>query len=153
MLGTIWGAQAAANAQSLGVNASALAATCVVESGCGVNIGNGSSAQGVFQMFSAAYTDGLKTALAANPSLASQIVPGLAGMNDPRTEAVAASGYLMQATQALQAGGIANPTAWMPVLTISLARPADCSSLKRAEIKVLPRPCQTSLRQRSKRMA
>ena len=33
MLGTSWGATAAANAQALGVNASALAATCVVESG------------------------------------------------------------------------------------------------------------------------
>ena len=110
MLGTSWGAQAAANAQSLGVNASALAATCVVESGCGVNVGSGSGAQGVFQMYSAAYTDGLNTALAANPSLASQIVPGLAGMKDSTTEAIAASGYLMQATQALQAGGISNPT-------------------------------------------
>jgi len=110
MLGTPWGAQAAADAQALGVNASALAATCVVESGCGANVGSGSGAQGVFQMYPTAFQEGLNTAIAANPSLASQIVQGAAGMNDPVTEAIAASGYLMQASQALQNVGIANPT-------------------------------------------
>ncbi len=110
MLGTSWGAQAAADAQALGVNASALAATCVLESGCGANLGNGSGAQGVFQMYPAAFQEGLNTALAANPSLASQIVQGAAGMNDPVTESIAASGYLMQANQTLQGDGIANPT-------------------------------------------
>ena len=108
MLGTSWGAQATADAQSLGVNASALAATCVIESGC-QNVG-GSGAQGVFQMFPAAYQEGLQTALAANPQLASQIVQGSAGMNDPVTEAIAASGYLMQANQALTNAGISSPT-------------------------------------------
>jgi hypothetical protein len=58
----------------------------------------------------AAFQDGLSTALAANPSLASEIVQGSAGMNDPTTEAIAASGYLMQASQALQADNISNPT-------------------------------------------
>ena len=93
MLGTPWGAQAAADAQALGVNASALAATCVVESGCGANVGSESGAQGVFQMYPTAFQEGLNTALAANPSLASQIVQGAAGMNDPVTEAIAASGF------------------------------------------------------------
>ena len=79
MLGTSWGATAVANAQAVGVNPSALAATCVLESGCGANLGNGSGgAQGVFQMYSAAYHEGLQTALAANPALASQIVQGSA---------------------------------------------------------------------------
>jgi hypothetical protein len=110
MLGTSWGATAAANAQALGLNASALAATCVVESGCGANVGDGSGAQGVFQMYPAAFQEGLQTALAANPSLASQIVQGSAGMNDPTTEAIAASGYLMQANTALQNAGVSNPT-------------------------------------------
>jgi hypothetical protein len=110
MLGTSWGSQAAANAQALGVNPSALAATCVVESGCGVNTGSGSGAQGVFQMYPAAFQEGLQTALAANPALTSQIVQGTAGMNDPTTEAIAASGYLMQANQTLQSNGISNPT-------------------------------------------
>jgi hypothetical protein len=110
MLGRSWGSQVAANAQSLGVNASAVAATCVVESGCGANVGNGSGAQGVFQMYSPAFNEGLQTALASNPGLASQIVSGSAGMNDPVTEGIAATGYLMQASQALQNAGVSNPT-------------------------------------------
>lgn len=110
MLGTSWGAAAAANAQAMGVNASALAATCVVESGCGANVGNGSGAQGVFQMYPAAFHEGLQTALAADPSLASQIVQGAAGMNDPTTQAIAASGYLMQANTSLQNAGVSDPT-------------------------------------------
>ncbi len=77
MLGTAWGATAVANAQTVGVNPSALAATCVLGSGC-QNVG-GSGAQGVFQMYPAAFNEGLQTALAANPSLASQIVQGNAG--------------------------------------------------------------------------
>jgi hypothetical protein len=80
-----------------------------MESGCGVNLGSG-GAQGVFQMFPAAYQEGLQTALAANPQLDSQIVQGSAGMNDPTTEAIAASGYLMQGGQALQNDGISDPT-------------------------------------------
>ena len=108
MMGTDWGSAAIANAQSVGVNPSALAATCVLESGC-QNVST-SGAQGVFQMYPAAFNEGLQTALAANPALASQIVQGSAGMNDPTTEAIAASGYLMQANQALQADNISNPT-------------------------------------------
>jgi hypothetical protein len=108
MMGTDWGSAAIANAQSVGVNPSALAATCVLESGC-QNVST-SGAQGVFQMFPAAFNEGLQTALASNPALASQIVQGSAGMNDPTTEAIAASGYLMQANQALQADNISNPT-------------------------------------------
>ena len=110
MLGTSWGATAAANAQSVGLNASALAATCVLESGCGANVGTGAGAQGVFQMYPAAFQEGLQTALAANPALASQIIQGTAGMNDPTTEAIAASGYLMQANTFLQNAGVADPT-------------------------------------------
>ena len=73
------------------------------------NLG-GSGAQGAFQMYPAAFNEGLQTALAAQPSLASQIVQGDAGRMDPTTEAIAASGYLMQAVQSLQTAGIANPT-------------------------------------------
>lgn len=109
LLGTSWGSQAVQNAEALGVNPSALAATCVLESGCSQPSGGG-GAQGVFQMFPAAYQEGLATALAANPGLASQIVQGSAGMNDPTTEAIAAAGYLMQANQTLQSAGISNPT-------------------------------------------
>jgi hypothetical protein len=106
---TSWGLQAIQNAEALGVNPSALAATCVLESGCSQPSG-GSGAQGVFQMFPAAYQEGLAAALAANPDLASQIVPGDAGRNDPTTEAIAASGYLMMANQYLESQGIPNPT-------------------------------------------
>jgi hypothetical protein len=109
MMGTPWGISAVSNATSLGVNPSALAATCVLESGCSQPAG-GSGAQGVFQMYPAAFQEGLNTALAANPALASQIVQGSAGMNDPTTEAIAASGYLMQANQTLQDDGISSPT-------------------------------------------
>lgn len=110
MLGTSWGAQAVANAESLGVNPSALAATCELESGCTQPNGGGGGAQGIFQMYPAAFQEGLQTALAANPQLASQIVQGQAGMLDPTTEAIAASGYLMQANQALTNAGIPDPT-------------------------------------------
>ena len=109
LLGTSWGATAIGNAAALGVNPSALAATCVLKSGCSQPAA-GSGAQGVFQMFPAAFQEGLQTALAANPSLASQIVQGSAGRNDPTTGAIAASGYLMQANTALQDAGISNPT-------------------------------------------
>lgn len=110
LLGSSWGASAAANAQSLGVNASALAGMCVAESGCNSNVANNGSFVGAFQMGPAAFQDGLRTALAANPALASQIVQGSAGINDPTTEAIAASGYLLQANTSLQNAGISNPT-------------------------------------------
>lgn len=108
MMGTRWGMQAIQNAEALGVNPSALAATCVLESGC-QNV-DGSGAQGVFQMYPAAFREGLQTALAANPGLASQIVQDDAGRMDPTTEAIAAAGYLMLANQSLQSAGISNPT-------------------------------------------
>ena len=110
LLGRSWGAAAIENAQSLGLNPSALAATCVMESGCVQPVSSGSGAQGVFQMYPAAFHDGLATALAANPALASQIVQGPNGVNDPTTAAIAASGYLIQADKALQNAGLSNPT-------------------------------------------
>ena len=132
MLGQSWGAAAQQAAEGTGVNASALAATCVMESGC-QNLTNNSGATGAFQMFPAAYSDGLKTALAADPSLASQIVPGTAGMNDPATESIAASGYLLQASQALQNGGVTAPTVldargyyeFGPTASVPLAQASD----------------------------
>jgi len=109
LLSQSWGATAVSEAEALGLNPSALAATCVVESGC-QNVTGSSGAQGAFQMYPGAYQEGLQTALAADPALASQIVQGSAGMNDPATEAVAAAGYLMQAGQNLQAAGVSSPT-------------------------------------------
>ena len=109
LLGQSWGVTAVNEAEALGVNPSAVAATCVLESGC-TNAGINGTATGAFQMQPAAFQDGLATALAANPSLASQIVQGSAGMSDPATEAIAASGYLMQANTALTNAGDSNPT-------------------------------------------
>jgi hypothetical protein len=109
MLGQSWGAQAVSEAEAVGVNPSALAATCVVESGC-TNAGTNGTATGAFQMQPAAFEDGLKTALAADPALASQIVQGAAGQSDPATEAIAASGYLMQANSTLTSAGVSNPS-------------------------------------------
>ena len=110
LLGTSWGSQAVQNAEALGVNPSALAATCVLESGCSQPSGGG-GAQGVFQMFPAAYQEGLAAALAANPQLAvSDRLKVAAGMNDPTTEAIAASGYLMQGESVFAEPGIADPS-------------------------------------------
>ena len=110
MFGTTWGATAAANASSIGLNPSALAMTCVIESSCDASRSNGSYT-GAFQLGSAAFHDGLATALVTNPALASQIVQGPAGINDPTTAAIAAGGYLLQGATALQNAGISNPTA------------------------------------------
>lgn len=109
LLATNWGITAISEAEALGVNPSALAATCVLESGC-TNAGTNGTATGAFQMQPAAFQAGLNTALTANPALASQIVRGSGGMTNPTTEAVAASGYLMQAATTFQSDGVSNPT-------------------------------------------
>ena len=104
-----WGDAASANAQSLGVNATALAATCQLESNC-QNVGGSGTISGAFQMSASTYTAMMNAALAQNPNLASNIVPGLAGQNDPATESIAASEYLLQGAQYLQSNGISDPT-------------------------------------------
>lgn len=109
MIGTSWGAAAVSNAQAMGVNPSALAATCVLESGC-QNVGGSGTVAGAFQMTASTYTAMINAALAQNPTLASTIVSGLAGQMDPTTELIAASDYLAQGAQYLQNNGISNPT-------------------------------------------
>ena len=109
LLAQSWGAAAIANAEQLGINPSALAATCVVESGCQNVAGSGTIA-GAFQMSAATYTAMINQALANDPSLASEITPGLAGQMDPATESIAAAEYLIQGAEALQAAGISDPT-------------------------------------------
>ena len=125
-----WGAQAATDSVSIGVNASALAATCAVESGCDSNAHNGNFT-GAFQMGSAAFNDGLATALAANPALASQIVAGAGGINDPTTNAIAAAGYMLKGANALQQAGVADPT-FSQVRGYFQFGPADGTRLARA---------------------
>ena len=109
MLATPWGASAQQSAQALGVNASALAATCVMESGC-QNVSGTGTITGAFQMTASTYTASLASALAQDPNLAANIVPGLAGQSDPATQAIAAAAYLKQGAQYLQSQGDANPT-------------------------------------------
>lgn len=109
LLAQSWGATAIANAEQLGINPSALAATCVVESGC-QNVGGSGTIAGAFQMSAATYTAMINQALANDPSLGGQITSGLAGQMDPATESIAAAEYLMQGAEALQAAGISDPT-------------------------------------------
>ena len=109
MMAQSWGALAASNAQTVGINPVALAATCVVESGC-QNVQGSGSITGAFQMMNTTYTAAMAAALADHPELASSATSGLAGQNDPATQSVAAAEYLKQAAQSLQAAGVSNPT-------------------------------------------
>jgi hypothetical protein len=110
MLGTSWGASAEQSAEELGVNPSAVAATCEIESGCQNVAGTGSIA-GAFQMSAETYESSIAAALAQDPSLASNIVPGLAGQSDPATEAIAAAEYLKEGAEYLESEGMSDPTA------------------------------------------
>jgi len=109
MMSRSWGAAAEANAQSLGVNGVALAATCVLESNCQSLGGNG-TINGAFQMSDATYTAAMAAALRRDPSLAANIVPGLAGKMDPATQSIASAEYLREGALALQHSSISNPT-------------------------------------------
>ncbi len=62
MMSRSWGAAAEANAQSLGVNGAALAATCVIESGC-ESLGGTGTINGAFQMSDGTYNAALAAAL------------------------------------------------------------------------------------------
>jgi len=107
-----WGYAATANAETLGVNPSALAATCAIESNCqNFATRSGSTVSGAFQMTDGTYTTDISKALAENSSLAANIVPGLAGKMDPATEAIAAAQELKTTALNLQKAGVANPTA------------------------------------------
>ena len=109
MLAQSWGTAAEANAQSLGVNATALAATCVLESNC-QNLGGTGTINGAFQMSNGTYTAAMAAALQQNPNLAVNIVPGLAGKSDPATQSIAAAEYLRQGALALQSTNLPDPT-------------------------------------------
>jgi hypothetical protein len=104
-----WGALAASNSAQIGVNPTALAATCVMESGC-QNIGGPGSVSGAFQMTNATYTQDIKRALAQNPSLSGTIDTSLAGKMDPANQAIASAQDLKSAALSLQSSGISNPT-------------------------------------------
>jgi hypothetical protein len=112
MMAQTWGSAAAAAAGDMGVSATALAATCEMESNC-QNVGSsgGSSATGAFQMIGSTYAADIKGAEAYDPSLAGTLVSGSAGEMDPTTEAYAASYELRQDAINLQNNtDISNPT-------------------------------------------
>lgn len=112
MMGRSWGEAASQNAQTIGITPVALAATCQIEaSGCQTNPASSSTTiTGTFQMLDATYTAMMNSALARNPSLAANIVPGLAGKLDPATESIAAAEYQRQGAVYLQAHDVQNPT-------------------------------------------
>ncbi len=112
MMGRSWGDAASQNAQTVGITPVALAATCQIEAGgCQTNPASSSTTiTGTFQMLDSTYTAMMNSALARNPSLAANIVPGLAGKLDPATESIAAAEYLRQGAVSLQNNQISNPS-------------------------------------------
>jgi hypothetical protein len=112
MMSQSWGGAAANAAGAMGVNATALAATCVMESNCqNVGASGGGSASGAFQMISSTYTADINGAVAYDPAISESIVSGLAGQMDPTTEAYAAAYELRTDAISLQNNaGISDPT-------------------------------------------
>ena len=111
MMAQSWGSSAASAAGAMGVSATALAATCAMESNC-QNVGSsgGSSATGAFQMISSTYNADIQGAEAYDPSIAGTIVSGSAGAMDPATEAYAAAYELRTDALSLENNGISYPT-------------------------------------------
>ena len=112
MMSQSWGSAAANAAGAMGVSATALAATCAMESNCqNVGASGGGSASGAFQMIGSTYTADINGALAYDPAISGSIVSGLAGQMDPTTEAYAASYELRADALSLQQNdGISDPT-------------------------------------------
>jgi hypothetical protein len=112
MMSQSWGGAAANAAGAMGVNATALAATCVMESNCqNVGASGGGSASGAFQMISSTYTADINSAVAYDPAISESVVSGLAGQMDPTTEAYAAAYELRTDAISLQNNaGISDPT-------------------------------------------
>jgi hypothetical protein len=112
MMAQSWGSAAANAAGAMGVSATALAATCAMESNCqNVGASGGGSASGAFQMIDSTYTADINGAVAYDPAIAGTIVSGLGGQMDPTTEAYATSYELRQDAINLQNNtDISNPT-------------------------------------------
>src|SRR5580693_2050814 len=70
MMSQSWGSAAANAAGAMGVSATALAATCVMESNCqNVGVAGGGSASGAFQMINSTYTADINAAVAYDPAI------------------------------------------------------------------------------------
>ena len=108
MLNQPWGIQAINESEALGINPSAVAATCVVESGC-QNVGSSgaSSATGAFQMMPSTFNAMYAAALQDDPSLASTTTGSI---DDPASQAAAAAEYLKQGAQQIQNAGVSDPS-------------------------------------------
>ena len=92
MMAQSWGSAAANAAGAMGVSATALAATCAMESNCqNVGASGGGSASGAFQMINSTYTADINGAVAYDPAFPGASCPESAGEMDPTTEAYAAS--------------------------------------------------------------
>jgi len=111
MMSRSWGEAASQNAEMVGVTAVSVAATCIMESGCTTNPASNGTISGTFQMRDDTFIQSINSALARNPSLAANIVPGLAGKLDPATQSIAAAEYMRQGAAALQSTGYtSNPS-------------------------------------------
>lgn len=111
MGGRAWGEAASQNALAVGVNPSALAATCMVESGCqNVAARDGSRIRGAFQMLDPTFESGLTQAVGYNPALQGTIQRGVDGSMDPANQAISAAATLRAEAERLQRLGISNPT-------------------------------------------
>ncbi len=110
MLSRSWGEAAAANAEAVGVTAVSVASTCTLESNCTANPGGTGTISGAFQMSDGTFTASINAALARDPNLAANIVPGLAGKLDPATQSIAAAEYLRQGAEYLQLHDVPNPS-------------------------------------------
>lgn len=109
MMSQEWGQQAATNAEKVGINADALAATCMVESNCTNVTSKHGSITGAFQMTQGTYNEMIKEAMVDNPELRLTQEQINNGQNDPAIQAIAAAQYMKNAANDLQNHGIANP--------------------------------------------
>ena len=105
MMSQSWGEAASQNAAAVGVTSVSVASTCVMESGCNPNPASNGTISGTFQMRDDTFTSMINSAVARDPNLAANIVPGLAGKLDPATQSIAAAEYLRQGAVALQSTG------------------------------------------------
>jgi hypothetical protein len=77
-----------------------------MESNCQSNPGGTGTISGTFQMSNGTYAQTVSEVSASNPDLASQITT----KNDPASQSILASQYLLDGAQSLQSSGISNPT-------------------------------------------
>lgn len=107
MMNQSWGQQAADNATMLGVNPTALAATCSIESNCQPSAVSPTGPTGAWQMAGGTYQADINQVAQTHPDLASQLGGGRA---DPIAQSLAASQELANNARQLQQAGVDTPT-------------------------------------------